>query len=516
MEKEQNKSLEEVGILYLTMILDDMWRGFKRFYWIFLAIISICASVFYFRASRYYSPVYTAYTSFVVSTDSAYGYSDTYYNKTTATQLSKTFPYILSSGMLNEVVAADLGLDYVPATISAVSTAETALFTLNVTCGDAQMAYDVLQSVVENYPVVAEYIIGTTQLTKMDESGVPKEPDNPPNFMYAAKSGAATGFGVSILILVLYAVSRHTVRREEDLKSRFSFAFLGDIPTVKLKKRGKSTNQAIVVTNRSTSLTLGESMRTIRTRLVKELKNRDMNCFMVTSAIAGEGKSTAAVNLALSLAHKGNKVVLIDADLRNPSIASILGMEAELGIVDLIENRAELREVVKMTAENSLMVVPGIESIDNPTELISSSSLGKLIKQFSEIAEYVVVDTPPCTMMSDATIISRYVQGVVLVVRQDFARIERVVAGVENLADADAQMVGYILNGTEVGITGYGYGYGYGYGRYGYGKYGYGRRKSGYGYGAEEQVSEAEQTTEKNKVVSENIGEVLIPDKKTK
>lgn len=509
MENEQNKSLEEIGVETLAIVIDDVWRGIKRFYWLFLVIISIYATMSYVRASKFYTPIYTAYTSFVVSTNTAYGYSETYYNKTTAVQMSKTFPYILTSGVLSDVVAADLGLSSVPASISAESTGENALFTLKVTSSDPQMAYDVLQSVIKNYPIVAEYIIGTTQLTKMDESGVPTEPINEPNFMAQAESGATFGVGISIFLLLLYVVSRHTVRREEDLKSRFSFSFLGSIPVVRLKKRSKVKEKSILLTNKSVSMTLGEPMRTIRTRFVKELQNNEMNCIMITSSISGEGKSTTAVNLALSLAHKGSKVVLVDCDLRHPSVASILGVKSEYGIIDFLQGKAVLNDVIKTVTGSSLLVVPGVNSIKNPTELLSSTALKDLIAQLSEEAEYVIVDTPPCTMMSDASIIANLVQGVVMVVRQDYARIERIVSGVENLADSGATLIGYVLNGTEAGITGYGYGYGYG--KYGYGKY-------GYGYGqkkATKDFSEYEDETKEDETYTvsfESVGEIKLPD----
>ncbi|MEE1196673.1 MAG: ABC transporter ATP-binding protein, partial [Lachnospiraceae bacterium] len=159
MEKEQNSQTGGAGMVYLTTILDDMWRGLKKFYWILLLIISVTSSLFYMQTKKSYSPVYQAYSSFVVNTKTAYAYDTTYYNKATASQMSKTFPYILTSGALNQVVAESLGLSYVPATITAEAMEDTALFTIKVTASDPQTAYDVLQAVIQNYPSVAEYII---------------------------------------------------------------------------------------------------------------------------------------------------------------------------------------------------------------------------------------------------------------------------------------------------------------------------------------------------------------------
>ena len=193
MENEQNNATGSIGMLHITTILDDMWRGLKKFYWLLILIISLLATAFYFRARRSYVPYYEAYSSFVVNTSNAYGYNETYYNQTTASQLSKTFPYIMTSGALNQVVAESLGMDSVPATITAESMEETALFTIRVRSRDPQLSYDVLQAVIENYPTVAEYIIGDTQLTLLDESGVPQNAVNPPAFVDSAYRGAAVG-----------------------------------------------------------------------------------------------------------------------------------------------------------------------------------------------------------------------------------------------------------------------------------------------------------------------------------
>ena len=170
MENGQNSQELSAGILYLTTLLDDMWRGLKKFYWICILIISGSATVFFIQAQRSYSPVYEAYSSFVVNTKTAYAYESTYYNKTAAAQMSRTFPYIMTSGVLNQVVGESLGLNYVPASITAEAMEDTALFTIRVNAGDPQMAYKVLQAVIDNYPTVAKYIIGDTQLTLMDES----------------------------------------------------------------------------------------------------------------------------------------------------------------------------------------------------------------------------------------------------------------------------------------------------------------------------------------------------------
>lgn len=483
----RNHETDNTDVLNIAAILDDMWRGMKKFYWLFLLVISISSTVFFLQAKKSYTPVYEAYSSFVVNTKTAYGYTETYYNKTTAQQMSRTFPYILTSGVLRQVVAESLGMTSVPASITAESMEDMALFTIRVRAQNPQLAYDVLQAVIANYPIVAEYIIGDTQLTLMDESGVPEAVVNPPAFTGQAGKGALAGIGLSLVFLCVYAFTRNTVRREDDLKSRISVECLGNIPLVRFKKRGNGKNQLVLVDAKESGSLLGENIRAIRTRVSKKAETQGIRKILVTSAAPEEGKTTFAINLAVSLAAKGRKVALIDADLRNPSVVRQMGLSrAENGIGEVLKGQADLKESLVSYRDTTLKILPGAEPISNPTGLIAGENMEKVLEALARTADYVIVDAPPCGIFSDASLLARSMDGAIVVVRQDYMRIERILSGIENITDTGVQVLGYVLNGTEMGITGYGYGYSYGYGyRYGYG---YGRRR--YGYGEKKTVAE--------------------------
>ena len=476
MGSERNTEMDS-GILYFTTILDDMWRGFKKFFLLCFLLMAVCGAVMYMREKTNYTPVYQAYSSFVVETKTAYGYNQSYSDETTAGQLSKTFPYILTSGALSDIVAESLGVDSIPASISAEAIQDTSIFTINVTASDPQIAYDVLQAVIKYYPQVAEYIIGDTQLTLMDESGIPEKPQNPQNFTGAVAKGVAAGAVVSIFFLFVYASTRKTVRREEDLKNYLSIAYLGSVPKSHGKRR--KSKKTVLLDGKGNTTVLRESFRTIRTRVTKNAEENGIKSLIVTSAISDEGKTTVAVNLAISLAKKGKKVALLDGDLRHPSVALSMGIRTKkYGIADVLNKKTDLKSVMLRYGEYELDILPGKEMVKNPTELIGNGYLERLLKVLRKNYDYVIVDTPPCGMLSDASAIARMTDGAVMVVRQDSARIDRILNGVENIADTGVNLIGYVLNGTEMGITGYGYGYGYGCG-YGYG-YGYGYGHYGY------------------------------------
>ena len=182
-KEETNEYTDELEKIDLIGYLYEFLKAFRKFFWAILLILVLCTAGGCFWSWRSYQPVYEAYTSFVV-TSSGQSYNSSYYDNTTAEQMGKTFPYILTSGVLKDVVREDLGYSF-SSSIEATVMEGTNLFTITVRDRSAQTAYDVMTSVIENYPAVAEYIIGGTTLTVVDESGVPTTPANSGNMRQA-------------------------------------------------------------------------------------------------------------------------------------------------------------------------------------------------------------------------------------------------------------------------------------------------------------------------------------------
>lgn len=215
-------------------------------------------------------------------------------------------------------------------------------------------------------------------------------------------------------------------------------------------------------------------MRSIRTRVRRGTEKLGAQVILVTSSIPGEGKSTIASNLALSMAERGMSTVLVDLDLRNPSIGTVLGMEAQsaVGIADILKQQRTLDEAIQYKEEWNLSILFGGEAQTNPVKTLNSGKIEEIIEELSERYDYVILDTPPAAMLSDASDIARCADCAVYVVKQDYARIERIAEGMETLNLSKTPIIGAILNGMERPIGGYGYG-GYRYARYeSYGNYG--------------------------------------------
>lgn len=476
-----NNSIEKID---LGILFENFFRAFFQLWWIFVIIISIYSSFCFFRAKSSYSPYYKTSATFVVTMNQAGVYSDSYYNTATTEQMVKTFPYILNSGILQKVVAEDLGMDYVPGAISATTVDDQNLFELSVTGSDPQQIYDVLQSVIRNYPSVAEYVIGDTQLHILDETGVPTEAVNQPDFMPAAKSGAKKAAAVCFVILLLLTFGRNTVRSEEDLKKISNIKCLGSIPAVHFKKRTDAENELVLLTNKKIPQSFRESVRTLRMRTLKECGKEHSKVIMVTSSMPGEGKSTITVNLALALAQKEQKVILIDGDLRHPSLAKALGINRDYygyGFRDVITGEAPLMDALISYDKSNINLLLGSSAVETIEGLLSTDKVKAVIEEAASMADYVIIDTPPVGMLADATIIAKYADSAVFVVRQDAVRKDRVVEAVQNLSQTGVHMAGCVLNYVKAGISSYGRRkYGYGYGSYGYG---YGQKSSERRYG---------------------------------
>lgn len=467
--KEAQHVEEAIDIFYL---FNNAWKGIRQFYWIFLIIISISTAAGYYYAKESYRPNYEAYASFAVDAGVS-SYSSSYYNSTTIKQLSATFPYILTSGALRQIVMNDLGLEEMNVSITASAVEETNLFRIETSGRDPELVYEVLESVINNYPEVAEYIIGSTKLVIVDDSGVPKEPSNQPNLKRMALSGCMAGIVLSGILLAIYALTRKTICGDEDVKKIMQIKDLGTLPTVKMKKRRKDKNMEVSLLNQKLSPSFMEGIRTLRIRVDAKLQEISAKTILINSAVQGEGKTTVAINLALACALKGEKVLLIDADLRNPSVSQVLHLDTnKKEIADVLEGRLSWKSALISEKETGLQVLAGTYRRDNSAKLMESDCMERLLEEAKEQFDCIIVDAPPCTVLSDAIILAKKLDSVIMVIRYDYARVNQILRGSESLADTGISMIGYVLNAVESGIMGYGYyAYRYGYYHKGYGYY---------------------------------------------
>lgn len=225
-----------------------------------------------------------------------------------------------------------------------------------------------------------------------------------------------------------------------------------------------SANQCLVMANSLDSLA-AEQYRKLKSVIVKKLKGS--NCglsLMITSPVAGEGKSVTALNLAISLSQEFNHtVLLVEADLRKPSLLQYLGLQADLGLSDCVLDGVDVGTVLIKTTIEGLTVLPAGRPVDNPVELFSSNRMQDL---FTEIKgrypdRFVIVDTTPLLPFADPQYIANAVDGVVLVVRERLTSVDKLKRALELLKNHN--LLGVVCNGVSQAASLQGY-----YGYYGY------------------------------------------------
>ena len=216
---------------------------------------------------------------------------------------------------------------------------------------------------------------------------------------------------------------------------------------------------------------ISEAYRTIRTNLQFAGVDKELKIIEVTSTVPDEGKSTVIASLAVVMAQAGKKTLLMDCDFRNPTLHKIFKVRNK-GLSDCIATGGNFEDYKQSLGQENLELFPAGPVAPNPSELLTSAKMKSLLAQFREAYDYVLIDTPPILPVTDAAALASRVDGVVLVIASGQDRPEAVQLSKKRLEQADARILGCVLNKVKIGGGRYGYGrsYGYGYG-YGYGYY---------------------------------------------
>lgn len=429
-----------------------------------IALVIVCALLLCLRAGTSHTPVYQASASFAVRVTNPLYSSQQYYNASAAEQMADTFPSILTSGVLSQRVKQTLGIEMMPS-ISASVLGSTNIFTLTVTATDPQMAYDVLHCVMEIYPDVAEFVVGPTQLTLLDDTGVPTAPVNPLNLTAAAVKGAVLGGAAWFGLALLYWLTHQTVTNEKELRRLINLPCLCTLPMAAgYSRRKKQDGPYPRVSEANDKFGFSESVRLLRVRVEKQMAQRGAKVLMVTSTIANEGKTTVSMNLATDLARKGKKTLLVDCDLRNPSVAGALDVAQQSGLAEFLRGDEKIGDILRSTDDPNLFVIYGGSPVHQPQRMLASAATRNFLNAVRSTFDYVILDTPPCTMMADAAEVGAMADCTLLTVRQNFACRSQIVEGVQLLGDSGKPIIGCVMNMTTVqpGKKGYSYSY-YGY-----------------------------------------------------
>jgi capsular exopolysaccharide synthesis family protein len=416
-----------------------------------LAVGLVVAGAFVLLSPRTYEATVTIF----VSTSSADGASAAYDGSQLSEQRTKSYEQLLGGPRLAREVADRLDLP-VSATelasrISASSEPETVLLTATVSDDDPARAAQIantlgdsfgrLVATVEQPRDLAQAPIVSAQIVEpADVPTAPASPNPSRDFPLGGMVGLALGFGVALL----RTVTDTTVRTPESLGETIAAPTLGVVPFAP----GLDTDESVDERGRITAAR--EALRSLRTNIQFVDVDRPRTVLVITSAGPGEGKTTTAVQLALTFAASGNKVLLVDADLRRPRIAEVFGLERAVGLTSVITGQVDLDTAVQRSGVPSLSVLTSGPTFPNPSELLVSQKTADLLAEAKRQYDFVLLDSPPLLPVTDAAALAPSTDGALLVCGYGKATRDEVASAADALDAVHAPIVGTILTMTPV------------------------------------------------------------------
>lgn len=402
--------------------------------------------------------------------------------------MSQTFKRILSSRALKSAVyeagEGKYAYGLINRSISVSVVSGTNVIQMKITNESAEKAYGIAKLVVETYDDVIDRVYPNAQLTVCDEPIKAISPNTNRAPIIVSVVSTLVVVAIFCILELIRFIIKDTVKSGDELSEKLGVPVLASIQFVENKNK---TTKGLLVVDRKTGFTFIETYKAIRTKIENNSARTGHKVYLVTSACENEGKTTVSANIALSLAENGKRVLLVDADLRNPSISKILAIpEIDVGFIDVIRGEAELEKAIKLIQSFNLYILADQTPAINPSELLSMKVTEDIINSLRNEFDFIIIDTAPASVVTDASIISGFADAAILVVRQDYAPFTKIRVAAEDIDQNGAEIVGCVFNGdTKVTIKnrrGLKYGK-YGYGKYGYGKYSYSKYSYGkYGY----------------------------------
>lgn len=519
MQNKEEMKLQEAEAVEID--LKRLFQALLNRIWIIIVVAVLCGVLALVGTRLFVDPKYEATALFYVNNTTTMedigGISsgDIY----TAKSLVDSYIVIMESrATLDEVIEyADLDITYhsLQSMISAAAVNETEIFRVSVKCTDPAMSVKIVEALAYVVPQRIATIIEGSSAKVVDYTDQVPTTACSPSYPKATIWGILLGLALSVGAVVLVEIMDVTVKDEEDLKAICPYPVLAQVPDMNgIGKKGyyyrrraykhysnygdKVSQQEVMESKKIIGVNIGfaaaEAYKLLRTKLQYSFTD-DQKCrvIAVSSAFAGEGKSISGVNLVSSLAQLGKRVLILDCDMRRPTLAEKLSLLKYPGLSEYLTGSIDMDAVVQTSdlsgEATPFYVITAGTNPPNPIELLNSEKMRLMLEQLRQSYDYIVLDLPPVGDVSDALVASKITDGVLLVVRQDYATRPAVKEAVQQFEFVHAKVLGILMTSTsdfgggykrKYGYRyrygdGYGYRHGYRYGR-GYGSYGrYGR-----------------------------------------
>ena len=455
-------------------------RALIKDWWMILTAGIIGAMIAYMMVGSAYTPEYMSSMTFIVS---AKGSASSISDLNAANEMAETFSEVLNSRLMKKMVQQELGLDYLPGEIATSVVEGTNLMNLKVSAPSPEHAFKIMKSVLNNYSEITDYVLSNVVLDVLESPEVPMAPSNPVSASDMMKKYAIIGIGLMAALLAVIDYLKDDIKNEKEVEQKLDTTLLGtvyhEVKNKTIKSKLQNTKKALLVTDPTSTFVFVQTYKKLRTKLMYKTNHETGKIILVTSVMENEGKSTVAANIALTLAQKSHKVLLVDGDMRRPAAYKILEKtlkpEQELG--EYLNGNISAKDIFHYDETTKISLLIGSKRYSNSTEMVSGERMRNILAAAKEFADYIVIDSPPTSLMVDAEILAEYADVSILVVRQGMASAGSINDTIDVLENGHSEFLGCIYNDVKTGIFSgkralglYG-GYQYIYEKYGYGKH---------------------------------------------
>jgi len=454
--------------------------------WLVLLVTVLCGSIALAGSYFLITPQYEASAKFYVNNSSRLpgdgSSSLSSSDLSTSRNLVDSYMVILNTKeTILDVIActqSDLSYEDIKDMIEASAVNETEIFEVTITSPDPNEALELADAISEILPQRISTIIDGTSAKVVETAVLPVVPSSP-NYPMNTVIGVLFGFTLIAAIIVLREIFDVTIRDEEDVNQCCKHPILASVPDMTAPSKGGSyyekkkkggaysanSQQARVgLLGKNVSFAASEAYKLLRTKLQFSFAD-DNNCRVIglSSALSGEGKSLTAINLAYTLSQLNKKVILIDCDMRRPTLAEKLGISKTPGLSSFLTGQCDLNIMLQACnlkgEEEAFSVIAAGQNSPNPVELLSSAKMEAALDALRKHYDYVILDLPPVGEVTDAMAVAKQTDGILLVVRQNYCDRIVLADAVRQFAFINSKILGVVMNCTVESSRAYGKSY---------------------------------------------------------
>ena len=416
--------------------------------WPFIVILSIAGALaLYIYSSLAVTPIYAAKATMIVNKSQyqAAEQNQMSYSDILLTQkLVKSYTIIMMSDTNLELVKKDLNLNIpvsdIKSFIKISAVGETEVLQITVEHEDAVLAQQIANSLVKVSPPTIIRVIKAGSAEVIDTAKTPDKPVKPVVWQYVLL-GAFLGLIFAVAIIFLRDFFDNTFKTEDDVRNALDLPVITSLPEI--------AKDGVKIITGETPFDYREAFKVLRTKIQFSAVDGKMKKIAVTSSGPSEGKTTVAINLALSIAEAGQRVLLIDADMRKGYLHDLLNMSGSTGLAEVLADSKQLFTAIQPTNISGLDFLARGETPNNPSELLLGDSFKDILKLAGEQYDFVIMDTPPVLAVSDATVIGQFAGTTLLVIRADNTTPKELENCIVSFTGSNIEPAGVVLNGVQ-------------------------------------------------------------------